>query len=160
MVNPHRNLDGKYKQFIIGSSGSPVGLADPRIPVDNNDTEQAIRPLTIGRKNWVFLGHPHAAAGRLQLLSVVSSAQRHHLVVHDYLVDVLAKLADAAQNHPRDLDVDSAYLLDLLPDRWAAAHPDAVRHGRVAENQVVSDLKRARRARQRILKRKRTQGTA
>jgi hypothetical protein len=88
-------------------------------------------------------------------LSVVSSALRHHLVVHDYLEDVLTKLADAAQHHPRDLELGSAYLMDLLPDRWAAAHPKSVRHERVQEKQVVSEIKRARRARQRVLARQR-----
>jgi len=130
-------------------------LSDGRLPIDNNQTEQEIRPLTVGRKNWIFLGHPRAAAGRLRLLSVVSSALRHHLVVHDYLEDVLAKLADAAQHHPIDLELGSAYLMDLLPDRWAAAHPEAVRHERAEEQQVVSEIKRARRARQRILARQR-----
>ena len=130
-------------------------LSDGRLPIDNNQTEQEIRPLTVGRKNWIFLGHPRAAAGRLRLLSVVSSAVRHHLIVHDYLEDVLSKLADAAQHRPSDLELGSAYLMDLLPDRWAIAHPKAIRHERVEEKQVVSEAKRARRARQRILARQR-----
>ena len=75
-------------------------LSDSRIPIDNSQSEQDLRPLTVGRTNWKFLGHPQAAAGRLQLVSIVSSAARHHLVVHDYLEDVLRKLADAAQHHP------------------------------------------------------------
>ena len=135
-------------------------LSDGRLPIDNNQTEQEIRPLTVGRKNWIFLGHPRAAAGRLRLFSVVSSALRHHLVVHDYLEDVLAKLADAAQHHPIDLGLGSAYLMDLLPDRWAAAHPEAVRHERVEEKRVVSEIKRARRARQRILARQRARANS
>ena len=49
-------------------------LSDGRIPIDNNQSEQEIRPLTTGRKNWLFLGHPAAAEGRLQLVSIVSSA--------------------------------------------------------------------------------------
>jgi hypothetical protein len=60
-------------------------LSDGRIPIDNNQSEQEIRPLTVGRKNWTFLGHPRAAAGRLQLVSIASSAARHHLVIQDYL---------------------------------------------------------------------------
>jgi hypothetical protein len=68
---------------------------------------------------------------------------------------VLAKLADAAQHHPINLELGSAYLMDLLPHRWAAAHPEAVRHERVDEQQLVSEIKRARRARQRILARQR-----
>jgi transposase len=130
-------------------------LSDGRLPIDNDQAEQAIRPLALGRKNWIFLGHPRAAPGRLQLVSIVSSAMRHHLVVQTYLEDVLAKLADAAQHHPTDLELGSPYLMDLLPDRWAAAHPQAVRTERVEEKQTVWELKRARRARQRILARAR-----
>jgi transposase len=66
-------------------SALTVYLGDPRIPIDNAQSEQIIRPLTVGRNNWQFLGHPQAAAGRLQLYSVVSSAHRHHLIIDDYL---------------------------------------------------------------------------
>jgi len=131
-------------------SALQVYLSDARIPIDNDQSEQTIRPLTVGRSNWLFLGHPHAAAGRLQMYSVVSSAHRHHLVIDDYLEDVLRKLADAKQNHPADLELRSPYLLDLLPDRWALAHPQSVRRDRIAEKETVSDLKRYRRLRARI----------
>ena len=122
-----------------------VYLSDGRIPIDNDQSEQIIRPLTVGRNNWLFLGHPGAAAGRLQMFSVVSSAHRHHLVIDDYLEDVLRRLADAKQNHPADLEPGSPYLLDLLPDRWAPAHPQSVRKDRIEEKEAVSDTKRWRR---------------
>ena len=131
-------------------SALQVYLRDGRLPIDNDQSEQAIRPLTVGRSNWMFLGHPRAAAGRLKLYSIVSSAHRHHLVIHDYLEDVLRRLADAQQNHPADLELGSAYLLDLLPDRWAQAHPQSVRQERLEEKQTVSDAKRARRAQRRM----------
>jgi hypothetical protein len=86
----------------------------------------------------------------MQLLSVVSSAHRHNLVIEDYLADVLQKLAEARQHHPEDLVLDSPYLHDLLPDRWAAAHPQSVRHERIEEKQGRSDMTRARRARRRL----------
>jgi len=70
---------------------------------------------------------------------------------------VFSKLADAKQNRPNDLKIDSPYLLDLLPDRWAVAHPEAVIQDRIAEKQMVSELKRARRARQRIANRQPTE---
>ncbi|MBN1488804.1 MAG: IS66 family transposase [Phycisphaerae bacterium] len=127
-----------------------VYLSDGRIPIDNDQSEQMIRPLTVGRGNWLFLGHPRAAAGRLRMYSVVSSAHRHHLVLDDYLEDVLKKLADAQQNHPADLEPGSPYLLDLLPDRWAAAHPKSVRGERIEEREEVADAKRYRRAQARL----------
>ena len=41
-----------------------VYLDDGRIPIDNAQSEQTLRPLTVGRNNWQFLGHPKAATGR------------------------------------------------------------------------------------------------
>jgi len=127
-----------------------VYLTDGRIPIDNDQSEQTIRPLTVGRGNWMFLGHPRAAVGRLQMYSVVSGAHRHHLVIKDYLEDVLRKLADAQQNHPTDLVPNSPYLLDLLPDRWALSHPLSVRTGRREDRGMVHDAKRWRRAQARV----------
>lgn len=127
-----------------------VYLSDGRIPIDNNQSEQTIRPLTVGRGNWMFLGHPRAATGRLQMYSVVSSAHRHHLMIEDYLEDVLRRLADAQQNHPTDLAPGSPYLLDLLPDRWALAHPEFVRKDRREDQETVNDAKRWRRLQTRM----------
>lgn len=131
-------------------SALTVYLSDGRIPIDNDQSEQTIRPLTVGRSNWLFLGHPAAAPGRLQLYSVVSSAHRHHLMIYDYLEDVLRKLADARQNHPADLALGSPYLLDLLPDRWAQVHPQFVRRDRIKEREMVFDAKRWRRTQKRV----------
>ena len=44
-------------------SALKVYLSDGRIPIDNDQSERIIRPLTVGRGNWLFLGHPRAAAG-------------------------------------------------------------------------------------------------
>ncbi len=127
-----------------------VYLSDPRIPIDNDQSERAIRPLTVGRANWLFLAHPGAAPGRMQMFSIVSSAHRHHLVIADYLEDVLYKLADAQQNHPSHLELAAPYLLDLLPDRWAQAHPESIRQDRAEDREIVSDAKRGKRAKKRI----------
>jgi transposase len=131
-------------------SALQVYLRDGRLPIDNDQSEQTIRPLTVGRSNWLFLGHPRAAAGRLKLYSIVSSAHRHQLMIHDYLEDVLQRLADAQQNHPADLAPGAPYLLDLLPDRWALTHSQSVRQERRDENAGVADAKLARRAQERI----------
>ena len=71
--------------------------------MDNNHSERVIRPLTIGRKNWMFLGSAEAAPGRMKLFSIVSSAQRHCLSIQDYLEDIFLKLSQAAQHRPQDL---------------------------------------------------------
>jgi transposase len=132
-------------------------LSDARIPFDNSQSEQELRQVTVGRSNWKFLGHPQAAAGRMQLVSIASSAARNHLVIHDYLVDVLRKLADAAQNHPDDLALGSEYLLELLPDRWAGKHPRLVHHERIRETKLVAENKRLRRAQRRLAARRKAE---
>ena len=136
-----------------------VYLSDARIPIDNDQSERTIRPLVVGRGNWLFLGHPGAAPGRLQMYSIISSAHRHHLVIDDYLEDVLRRLADAQQNHPADLESGMPYLVDLLPDRWALAHPQSVRQDRIKDRETVFDAKRWRRLRERMEARARQAAT-
>jgi hypothetical protein len=131
-------------------SGLQIYLSDGRLPIDNSATELTIRPWAIGRKNWMFLGHPSAAVSRLQLYSIVSSAARHQLVLPDYLEDVLARLSVARSSSPAELELDSELLLSLLPDRWAASHPESVCVGRREEQAERSETTRAKRARRRL----------
>ncbi len=116
-------------------------LHDGRLPIDNNQSERTIRPLTIGRKNWLFLGSATAAPGRMKLFSIVSSAQRHSLSIQDYLEDILLRLSQAAQHDPKQLEIGSSLLLSLLPDRWAALHPQHVHKHRLLERQTVAESK-------------------
>lgn len=116
-------------------------LTDGRLPIDNNHSERVIRPLTIGRKNWMFLGSTEAAPGRMQLFSIISSAQRHCLSIQDYLEDIFLKLSQAAQHSPKDLELGSPLLMSLLPDRWAASHPNHVLHERAQERRQVAEDK-------------------
>lgn len=116
-------------------------LTDGEIPFDNNVSERIIRPLTIGRKNWLFLGSVESAPGRMRLFSVISSAQRHNLSIQDYLEDVLLKLSQAAQHNPQELELGSDLLLSLLPDRWAALHPQHVQHSRQDERKQIAENK-------------------
>jgi transposase len=117
-------------------------LTDGHMPFDNNHSERVIRPLTIGRKNWLFFGSPEAAPGRMKLFSIVSSAHRHCLSIQDYLQDIFLKLSQASQHSPQDLEPGSALLLSLLPDRWAATHPEHVHHERLADKQQAAEDKR------------------
>jgi len=119
-------------------------LYDASLPIDNNQSEQTIRPFVISRRNWTFLGHPLAAPGRLKLFSIASSAHRHGLMVHDYFEDILQKLAHAQQREPELLQPGSDYLQGLLPDRWAQANPASVSHERRKEREAVAENKHIR----------------
>jgi transposase len=127
-------------------------LYDARLPIDNNQSEQTIRPFVIGRRNWTFLGHPKAAPGRLKLFSIASSAHRHGLIVHDYFEDILKQLAYARQHEPDLLQPGSEYLQALLPDHWARAHSSSVSHDRKQEREAVAEDKQIRFLRRELAK--------
>lgn len=127
-------------------------LHDARLPIDNNQSEQTIRPFVIGRRNWTFLGHPKAAPGRLKLFSIASSAHRHGLLVHDYFEDILKQLAHAHQREPDLLEPGSDYLQALLPDRWARTHSSSVSHDRREERETVAENKQIRFLRRELAK--------
>ena len=115
-------------------------VQDGRLPIDNNATERDLRALTIGRKNWLFIGSPEAGPRAAILYTVVASAARHDLDVWAYLRNTLERLATG------DTDPTS-----LLPDAWAAAHPEAIRTYRAHEREAAAAAKRTRRQRRRAL---------
>lgn len=117
-------------------------VQDGRLPIDNNATEGDLRALTIGRKNWLFIGSKEAGPRAAVLYTVVASAARHDLDIWAYLRDVLERLAFGEPE-----------LANLLPHVWAAAHPDSIRTYRAHEREAVAAAKRARRDRRRALER-------
>ncbi len=88
-------------------------LTDGRLTIDNAPAEQAIRPLCVGRRNWLHLGGNGGLRPTAVLLSVVASVKRHGVDPWAYLKHLLAELP--ARSHGVDLT-------DLLPDRWAIPH--------------------------------------
>lgn len=113
---------------------------DGRLPIDNNDTERDLRGLTIGEKNWLFVGSAVAGDVAATMYTLVTSASRHNLDQWAYLNDVLRRISGG------ETDLDS-----LLPDRWAAAHPDSIRTYRQAEQAARREQTKQRRARRRKL---------
>ncbi len=89
-----------------------VYLTDGRLSIDNAAAEQAVRPLCVGRRNWLHLGGDGGLRPAAVLLSVAASAKRHRLDPWAYLARGLTELAA----RPRGAD-----LTDLLPDCWAQA---------------------------------------
>lgn len=60
--------------------------------IDNNLIENAIRPSAIGKKNWLFIGHPDAGQRSAIIYSIVVSCQRHGKDPYAYLKNVLTRL--------------------------------------------------------------------
>lgn len=110
-------------------------LSDGRIPIDNNEVEQLMKQVAIGRKNWLFIGSVAAGERAADFLTLVSSAVRNDLDVWAYLKDVLGRL----------LAGDTDYAA-LRPDVWRRAHPEAIRTYRVTERRDRADRKQYHRA--------------
>jgi transposase len=113
-------------------------LTDGLMPIDNNDVEQLMKQVAIGRKNWLFVGSVAAGERAADFLTLVSSAVRNDLDVWAYIKDVLDQLLAGSTDYE-----------PLRPDLWKASHPAAVRQYRAKERRDRADRKQRRRARRR-----------
>ncbi len=77
--------------------------------LDNNTAERAIRPLAIGRKNWLFVGSEGGAEAAAVALSLIQTCRTLKINPRDHLEDIMRRLND----HPANK------LYELLPDNWA-----------------------------------------
>lgn len=81
---------------------------DPWARIDNNIAERAIRPLAIGRKNWLFVGSKEAGEAAAVILSLVQTCRSFEVNPREYLEDVMRRL----------MSHNSQKLDELLPDQW------------------------------------------
>ena len=85
---------------------------DGQLPIDNNWAENQIRPIAIGRKNWLFAGSLRAGQRAAAVMSLIQSARLNGHDPYVYLKDVLQRLT----THKNNL------IVKLLPHRWQALH--------------------------------------
>jgi hypothetical protein len=83
-------------------------LDDGRLEIDNNLIENAIRPLALGRKNYLFAGSHQAAERAAMMYSFFASCKVNHINPWEWLRDVLQRIG----SHP------VKRLEELLPHRW------------------------------------------
>jgi transposase len=83
-------------------------LDDGRHPIDNNPIENAIRPIALGRKNWLFAGSERAGARAAVIMGLLATAKANGHDPHAWLTDVLTRLPTT-----KDRDIDT-----LLPHTW------------------------------------------
>lgn len=80
-------------------------LLDGRLSISNNAAENAIRPFTVGRKNWLFSDTPKGAKASAAVYSIVETAKANGLNVYTYLEYLLMYMPDTDwHNHPEELD--------------------------------------------------------
>jgi transposase len=83
-------------------------LDDGRLEADNNTAENAIRPLSLGRKNWLFAGSERGGQAAALYLGLIQSCKACQVNPWTYLDDILRRIL----SHP------VRQLRELLPDRW------------------------------------------
>jgi transposase len=85
-------------------------LEYPELELSNNLAENAMRPVALGRKNWIHLGSEEAGPRVAAIISIVETCRRLSLPIRDYLASVLPGLADFPFNR----------VAELTPNAWAA----------------------------------------
>jgi len=131
MLNPVRscrwqldriNRSGFYvnralrKAYGIGScSVEELGwlryTADGELEIDNNNAERSLRPIVVGRNNWLFYGSDEGGRTGAVLSSLIASCKRLHVEPLGYLRDLFTRIS----THP------NSRLDELLPDKWLVA---------------------------------------
>jgi len=112
--------DARPKSYLGKAAGYMLGHWEPLVRhvkyghtrLDTNLVENAIRPSCVGKKNFLFIGHPDAGQRTAIIYSIIVSCERHGIDPDAYIRDVLTKL-------PKMTTKDD--LLPLLPSRWQPA---------------------------------------
>jgi transposase len=100
------------RAFRYGLSRWPsfcLFLEDGRVAIDNNAAERALRPVGIGRKNWLFAGADTGAETLARAMTIIETAKMNGLDPQAYLADVLDRIHDHKINR----------LDELLPWNWS-----------------------------------------
>jgi transposase len=90
---PPKGLLGKALSYALNHWSKLIRyLEDGRIPIDNNWAENAIRPFVVGRKGWLFSGHPNGAKASATLYSLIETAKACGLEPYHFLRHLFEKL--------------------------------------------------------------------
>ena len=86
---------------------------DPQADIDNNAAENAIRPIALGRKNWLFIGNRSSGKAAANIMSIISTCKRAGVEPYAYLLDVIRRLPS----------MKTSELDPLLPTNWVKPQP-------------------------------------
>jgi len=87
----------------------------PQLELSNNLAENAIRPVALGRKNWIHIGSKEAGPRVAAIVSIVETCRRLNIPIRDYLISILPGLADRPISQTAE----------LTPAAWAKRNTSA-----------------------------------
>jgi transposase len=83
-------------------------IDDGDLPIDNNHVENRIRPVALGRTNWLFAGSLRAGQRAAAIMSLIQSAKLNGHDPYRYLTEVMERLPTQPASR----------FMELLPHRW------------------------------------------
>jgi hypothetical protein len=105
---------GKAVNYLLNEYEALTGyLQDGRFAIDNNLVENSIRVPAVGRRRWLFIGHPEAGWRSAVIYSMIVSCRRRGINPQEYLTDVLGRLPS----------MNITQIGELLPGRWKPKPP-------------------------------------
>jgi transposase len=106
-----RSALGKACDYALSRWGQLRRFLDyGQLELSNNLAENAIRPVAVGRKNWLHVGSERAGPRVAAMISIVQTCRRLSIPVRNYLGSVLPGLANFPSNR----------IAELTPTAWAA----------------------------------------
>lgn len=119
-----QSLFGKAITYFLNEWKYLVGYVEVgEAEIDNNSIEHTMRPVGIGRKNYLFCAAPAGGEAAAALYSLVTTCNRLDINPNDYLRDVIERVS----THP------AAQIADLTPRGWKQAHHQAAEANGVAD---------------------------
>ena len=109
MLEPNLTISTVWLNFIPLLLATAIALFKMRVNfyhIDNNGTDNAIRPLAIERKNYLFCGNHDAAVRAAIIYSLFASCKAHDIDIRNWLEDTLKRI-------PTEKDITM-----LLPENW------------------------------------------
>jgi transposase len=105
---------GNAVRYLLNEYTALVGyLRDGRFEIDSNLVENDVRPSAVGKKRWLFIGHPDAGWRSAVIYTLIQSCRRYGINPQEYLTEVLERLPSMTSSQVRE----------LLPANWKPRHP-------------------------------------
>jgi transposase len=108
-IHPPKSKLGKAITYAVNQWDALIVFCeDPRIGLDNNISERALRIIALGRKNWLFVGEDGGGESMAVLQTIVATCKLNGINPYDYIKDVIIRLQST----------ETKDITPLLPTHW------------------------------------------